>query len=608
MNLLLNERYLFAGFMLDLVAGRFFAEGEEVSLRPKSFALLTFMVRNAGRVVSKDELMSVLWPDVTVTEDSLTQCVRDVRRALKDDRAAMLRTVPRRGYMLDIEVRSTRDVSPVSPAEQDASAAAFATSAVANGIAAPLQKAVLRVNGSAEPVEALGHTGSSPRRMPDSGRPRWIVLAGGIVAVVLATIALVWVLRTETPAPREGPLSLAILRFVNQTGDPEKEFVARGMPTNIALILGSSPAMHYTEWWMDRTAADPGGVQGIAADLRVDLVLDGSIGLATPGYRFSGQLHDGPSGEILTTIEAEMPDGDIARLQYLIAQAVVDEVAVLTGDPAAAVLDPDWGATSAEPDEYTFFLRGQAAFKASRFSGEDDGLRVIETALERYPQSVPLRLLQAEILTNLSYFGSPEESWGKAQEAWAILSALPEISTLSVMEQWHLHWVRASVTRLATGDFEAGMRDAEAANRLIPFAMTEKVELAMIAADAGHGARAVEWVRSTMRTAPRPIDWQRDVLAWALLIDGRPEEALAEYAQTQNFCLPCKVVALVRTGRLDEARNLVETIRRERPHITIAHERNWPTGRQPFLAEPFLSAYLDDLRKAGLPETRPPRP
>jgi hypothetical protein len=230
---------------------------------------------------------------------------------------------------------------------------------------------------------------------------------------------------------------------------------------------------------------------------------------------------------------------------------------------------------------------------------------VIETALSRYPQSVPLRVLQAEILTNQSYFGSSKESWDKAQAAWAILGGLPEVSTMSLMEQWHFHWVRASVTRLATGDFEAGMRDAEAANRLIPYAMSEKVELAMIAADAGHGARAVEWVRSTMREDPRPIDWQRDVLAWGLLIDGRPEEALAEYAQIQDFCLPCKVVALVRTGRMDEARNLVETIGRERPHITIAHERTWPTGHQPFLAEPFLSDYLDDLRKAGLPETGP---
>ena len=88
-------------------------------------------------------------------------------------------------------------------------------------------------------------------------------------------------------------------------------------------------------------------------------------------------------------------------------------------------------------------------------------------------------------------------------------------------------------------------------------------------------------------------------------IGGRPEEALAEYAQIQRYCPAYKVAALVRTGRIEQARNLAVTIRRERPNITIDLERTWPTGRQPMLPEPFLSAFLDDLRKAGLPDTGP---
>jgi DNA-binding winged helix-turn-helix (wHTH) protein/tetratricopeptide (TPR) repeat protein len=126
MNLVLNERYLFAGFVLDLTAGRLFADGDEVRLRPKAFALLSYLVRNAGRVVSKDELMTVLWPDVTVTEDSLTQCVRDVRQALRDEGAAMLRTVPRRGYLF--EDRS--DAKDLRPAAGVASAGGSVTEGV----------------------------------------------------------------------------------------------------------------------------------------------------------------------------------------------------------------------------------------------------------------------------------------------------------------------------------------------------------------------------------------------------------------------------------------------------------------------------------------------
>ncbi|TIX77901.1 MAG: hypothetical protein E5V24_27450, partial [Mesorhizobium sp.] len=55
-----------------------------------------------GRVVSKDELMKAVWPDVFVTDDSLVQCVRDVRRALNDEGQSVLKAVPKRGYRLTI--------------------------------------------------------------------------------------------------------------------------------------------------------------------------------------------------------------------------------------------------------------------------------------------------------------------------------------------------------------------------------------------------------------------------------------------------------------------------------------------------------------------------
>ena len=49
-------------------------------MRPKSLDLLLLLARNPGRVMSRDELFDAVWPDVTVTEDSIGRCVRDVRR------------------------------------------------------------------------------------------------------------------------------------------------------------------------------------------------------------------------------------------------------------------------------------------------------------------------------------------------------------------------------------------------------------------------------------------------------------------------------------------------------------------------------------------------
>jgi TolB-like protein/tetratricopeptide (TPR) repeat protein len=84
---------------LDLDRGALLRNGQVVHLRAKTFAALSHLARNAGRVVGKDELLQSVWPDVVVTEDSLTQAISDLRRALDE---GVLRTVPRRGYMLDL--------------------------------------------------------------------------------------------------------------------------------------------------------------------------------------------------------------------------------------------------------------------------------------------------------------------------------------------------------------------------------------------------------------------------------------------------------------------------------------------------------------------------
>src|SRR6478736_1724246 len=91
----------FADFTLDLGRhGLLGPDGTEIPLRPKSFALLRLLVENPGRVVDREAIMAAVWPDVVVTDESITQCIRDIRRALSDDAQSLLRTIPRRGYLL----------------------------------------------------------------------------------------------------------------------------------------------------------------------------------------------------------------------------------------------------------------------------------------------------------------------------------------------------------------------------------------------------------------------------------------------------------------------------------------------------------------------------
>lgn len=72
-------------------------------MRAKTFAVLCHLAERPGRVVGKDALFDAIWPGLSVTEDTLTQSIRELRVALGPAGAAALRTVPRRGFVLDVE-------------------------------------------------------------------------------------------------------------------------------------------------------------------------------------------------------------------------------------------------------------------------------------------------------------------------------------------------------------------------------------------------------------------------------------------------------------------------------------------------------------------------
>ena len=102
-----GQLFRFGGYTLDLDRGTLRGVNEPLFLRPKAYALLSHLARNMGRVVPKSELMDVVWPGVYVTEDSLTQSIREIRKVLGDD---MVRTVSKRGYMLAAEAETAPEI------------------------------------------------------------------------------------------------------------------------------------------------------------------------------------------------------------------------------------------------------------------------------------------------------------------------------------------------------------------------------------------------------------------------------------------------------------------------------------------------------------------
>lgn len=102
------------------------AAGEHVDLRPRSYAVLRLLAENAGRLVTKDEILEKVWGDVIVTDDSLTQCIADIRKAIGDDERRVLRTVPRRGYLL-VPAQRSAELPPRVPDRPSLAVMPFAT-------------------------------------------------------------------------------------------------------------------------------------------------------------------------------------------------------------------------------------------------------------------------------------------------------------------------------------------------------------------------------------------------------------------------------------------------------------------------------------------------
>src|SRR3954467_2393153 len=110
----------FDKFSLDLARGCLRAGDQDIELRPKTFEVLRYLAANAGRLVAKQELYDAVWPNVTVSDDSIAQCIRELRGKLADDDHNLIKTVSRRGYLLDATVATS------APEQMPVTAAAMA--------------------------------------------------------------------------------------------------------------------------------------------------------------------------------------------------------------------------------------------------------------------------------------------------------------------------------------------------------------------------------------------------------------------------------------------------------------------------------------------------
>jgi DNA-binding winged helix-turn-helix (wHTH) protein len=100
MSMQLKHSYEFGPFRLDTTQCALLRDGQPVTLAPYAYETLVSLLRHAGQVVGKDELIQSVWPDSFVEDGSLTFYIHLVRKALGEgsSRHQYIETIPRRGY------------------------------------------------------------------------------------------------------------------------------------------------------------------------------------------------------------------------------------------------------------------------------------------------------------------------------------------------------------------------------------------------------------------------------------------------------------------------------------------------------------------------------
>ena len=103
-----NSEMIFLGdCQFDVnIATLLFSDGRRVPLRNQSAKVLAELVKASGEIVSKDVLITAVWGETFVTDDSLVQCIKDIRKVLGDKDHKIVRTIPKMGYRLMVTVAS----------------------------------------------------------------------------------------------------------------------------------------------------------------------------------------------------------------------------------------------------------------------------------------------------------------------------------------------------------------------------------------------------------------------------------------------------------------------------------------------------------------------
>jgi adenylate cyclase len=474
-----------------------------------------------------------------------------------------------------------------------------------------------RVKNIAEPVTAYRVDPGTPRaraRKPARRFTLRLALAAGIVALVAAAAVAAWlrpweqwaaapasVARAALPLPDKP--SIAVLPFDNLSGDPDKEYFSDGLTEDIITRLSKNQDLFViarnSTFTFKGKAVD---VRRVARDLGVKYVLEGSVQFDNDQIRVSAQLIDAVEGRHLWAESYDRPAHEFFAVQdelvetisgILLSYVRIAEKTAAFDRPTASLRAQDlvWQGV-----KYKHSFTREGSLRARE---------VLKKAIELDPTYADAyAYLGYAILIDYTFKLTGQagpEALGQAMELFH--KALALNPTLAIAYQ-------------AMGyalSYQGRVDDALAASRksveLNPNDADSYMFLARAAAVVGNYREAVEAAEKAVRLDPLSPIYFFSNHGIALYTVGNYGTAADVYAACliqdpkYFFCRLGAAATLVELDRVQSAREHARVIQELRPGFTLEDA----SSIYPFKDEAMKTRFLDDLRKAGVPEKQEPK-
>jgi len=539
-----ESRLAFGRYVLDLRRGSLLLDGREVALRPKTFGVLRFLVEHPDRLVSKEELLAAVWPNLIVTDDTLVQSIGELRRALGETGARLIVTVPRRGYRFEA-------------------------------------------------------TEAPPDRRKSRGlhalRFRWKY---GILAplAVALTVLVLWLAdfwsETSAPTAVAAKPAIAVLPFQLQGEDASREYLADGLTQDLISSLGRFPALTVMSW--NAVAAYKGEVVRpgeIARLLAVRYQVEGSVRYAGDQVRVSAQMVDS-QGRVLWSARFEETPADVFALQDRITREIAGALAI-------QVTEFEQRRVASKPtesfDAYDYLLRARPALQRPTRGGIVEARELIRRAIALDPKYAAAHSALGEtfhVAISMGWAESPDEYWKRVEThaGEALKLDASDLRARILMARSYLAYNRHL-------EAQSQIDRAIAINPNDADALAGRGNILMW---RGLTDSAIEALELALRIDPELNDFDRFALTLAYYLKRRYNEAIeqAELNLRRNpaarFNEAVLAAAYAQVGRGADAARVSEGVRQTDPMFDAE------TYGNKFLNPKDLADLRDGLRKAGL--------